>query len=132
MKKIAVIGGVLLIFTVGAMLLMFQKLDRDAQVILEEEVNELNLEGLMDGVYEGEYMEALATNAKVEVTMEDGQIVDIVLLKHSNGRGEDAEGIIEDILESQSILVDDVSGATYSSRVIKLAVIDALEGDLHE
>ena len=132
MKKIAIIGGVFLVFAVGSMILMFQKLDRDAQVILEEEIRELNLQGLVDGVYEGAYMEALATNAKVEVTIEDGQMVDIVLLKHSNGRGQDAEGIIEDILESQSILVDDVSGATYSSRVIKLAVKDALEGELHE
>jgi len=132
MKKIAIIGGVFLVFAVGSMILMFQKLDRDAQVILEEEIRELNLQGLVDGVYEGAYMEALATNAKVEVTIEDGQMVDIVILKHSNGRGQDAEGIIEDILTEQSVLVDDVSGATYSSRVIKLAVKDALEGELHE
>jgi len=132
MKKVIIIGGVLLVFVVVGLVLMFDKLDKDAEHILEEDITEISLVGIADGTYTGEYMEALATNAKVEVYVENEEIVNLVILAHSNGQGEDAESILEDVLREQSVMVDDVAGATYSSRVIKLAIIDALRGDDHE
>lgn len=65
-------------------------------------------------------------SATVEVIIEGGRIEDIRLLDHGNGMGQPAEAIIEDVVEDQSLDVDSVSGATYSSRVILKAIEAAL------
>jgi uncharacterized protein with FMN-binding domain len=61
-------------------------------------------------------------SATVEVIIEGGRIEDIRLLDHGNGMEQPAEAIIEDVVEDQSLDVDSVSGATYSSRVILKAI----------
>ena len=129
MKKGLGIVAVVLVFAIVGMVFMVNKLDKDAALILEEPIEEVSFEDLEDGVYVGEYMEAMATNAKVEVHVVNGQISNVILLVHENGRGEDAEAIIKEVIEDQSVMVDDVVGATYSSRVIKLAIMDALKVD---
>ena len=68
--------------------------------------------------------------AKVEVTVEDGEIVSINILEHRHERGKAAEKVIEKIIEEQKTDVDAVSGATNSSTVIKKAVENALKGGL--
>ena len=129
MKKGLGIVAVVLVFAIVGMVFMVNKLDKDAALILEEPIEEVSFEDLEDGVYVGEYMEAMATNAKVEVHVVNGQISNVILLVHENGRGEEAEAIIKEVIEDQSVMVDDVVGATYSSRVIKLAIMDALKVD---
>jgi len=129
MKKGLGIVAVVLVFAIVGMVFMVNKLDKDAALILEESIEEVSFEDLEDGVYVGEYMEAMATNAKVEVHVVNGQISNVILLVHENGRGEEAEAIIKEVIEDQSVMVDDVVGATYSSRVIKLAIMDALKVD---
>ena len=59
---------------------------------------------------------------EVELTVEDGEITDLVIVSAAN---EDAayltmaEDIIQDILDAQSADVDTISGATFSSTGIK-------------
>ena len=53
-------------------------------------------------------------------------ITDITILEHQNGQGDDAVQIISDIIDAQHLNVDLISGASYSSKVILLAVFDAL------
>jgi uncharacterized protein with FMN-binding domain len=48
-------------------------------------------------------------------------------LKHVNGKGTAAESIPETVVEKQTLQVDSVSGATYSSKVILLAIETALK-----
>ena len=48
-------------------------------------------------------------------------------VEHLAGKGTIAEVITEDIIRDQTLLVDDISGATTSSHVLKLAIQDALE-----
>ena len=78
-----------------------------------------------DGVYIGEY-DVNVIYAKVEVTVENGEITNIIILEHRNERGKPAEAVINKIVEDQKIDVDAVSGATNSSTVIKKAVENAL------
>ena len=52
----------------------------------------------------------------------------IDLLEHRNEKGKPAEQIIDDILKRQQIDVDEVSGATNSSKVIKKAIENAIGG----
>ncbi len=53
-------------------------------------------------------------------------ITGITIVRHDNGKEKPAEAIVDDIIENNSLEVDAISGATYSSNVIKAAVLDAL------
>jgi len=85
------------------------------------------LQNAPDGVYYGEYKNGIVL-ARVEVTIRDHVIVDIEILEHRNGRGQAAEYIVNDVMETQSTDVDVVSGATYSSTTILKAIENALTG----
>ncbi|MCK9329615.1 MAG: FMN-binding protein [Candidatus Cloacimonetes bacterium] len=89
------------------------------------EIVDVDLTTLDDGTYLGSY-KAFPVSVEVEVTVLNHEITEIVILKHDSGQGEPAEVIILDVIEMQSLNVDLVSGATYSSKVILLAIHDAL------
>ena len=95
----------------------------------ETTIGEIDIADVSDEIYIGEY-DVNFIYAKVEVTVEDGEIVSINILEHRHERGKAAEKIIEKIIEEQKIDVDAVSGATNSSTVIKKAVENALKGGL--
>lgn len=86
---------------------------------------DIHMSKIKDGIYQGEY-DAGFIYAKVAVGVKDGKITSIDILEHRNERGKSAEIIIEDILASQELDVDTISGATNSSNVIKKAVENAL------
>lgn len=88
--------------------------------------NEVNLNEIPNGEYVGSCDVGLIS-ATVNVDIEDGRIENIDLVKHKNGKGKAAEGIVGDIVQQQKIDVDAISGATNSSKVIKKAVENALE-----
>ena len=99
------------------------------RAIGETTFDEIDIADVSDGTYIGEY-DVNFIYAKVEVTVEDEEIVSINILEHRHERGKAAEKIIEKIIEEQKIDVDAVSGATNSSTVIKKAVENALKGGL--
>jgi uncharacterized protein with FMN-binding domain len=90
------------------------------------EITEVNFSTIPDGKYVGDF-DAGYIYAKVQVTVQDGNITDIELLKHKNERGQKAESIIGRIKSEQRLDVDAVSGATNSSRGIKKAIDNALQ-----
>ena len=89
------------------------------------EIPEVDMSEIQDGVYSGSYT-AAPVSAEVSVTVKDHIITDIQIIKHINGQGAPAEIITDRVIESQSLQVDSVTGATYSSKVILLAIKDAL------
>lgn len=89
-------------------------------------IEDINLQHLEDGSYTGEY-EMFPVSVILEVVVVNHEITQINILKHSNGQGEPAEIIINDVMMNQTLEVDSISGATFSSRVILLAIKDALE-----
>ena len=95
----------------------------------ETTIGEIDIADVSDEIYIGEY-DVNFIYAKVEVTVEDWEIVSINILEHRHERGKAAEKVIEKIIEEQKIDVDAVSGATNSSTVIKKAVENALKGGL--
>ncbi len=99
------------------------------RAIGETTFDEIDIADVSDGTYIGEY-DVNFIYAKVEVTVEDWEIVSINILEHRHERGKAAEKVIEKIIEEQKIDVDAVSGATNSSTVIKKAVENALKGGL--
>lgn len=97
------------------------------RAIEETTFDEIDIADVSDGIYIGEY-DVNFIYAKVEVTVEEGEIVSINILEHRHERGKAAEKVIEKIIEEQKIDVDAVSSATNSSTVIKKAVENALKG----
>lgn len=86
----------------------------------------LHREHLNDGTYQGHFKGGLNT-ARVEITIHDRQIDNVVILEHDALKGKKAEDpIVRRILEKQSADVEAVSGATNSSHVIVNAVQQAL------
>ena len=81
-----------------------------------------------DGTYYGSGT-GFNGEVKVKVVIADGQISDISVVSHNDDSSfmGQAEGLISDIISSQSTNVDAVSGATYSSRGIINAVRAALK-----
>lgn len=98
------------------------------RAVKETTFGNLDVSSVPDGVYVGEY-DVDFVYAKVEVTVQNGVITNIDILKHKNGRGKPAEIVTDRIIEEQKINVDAVSGATNSSTVIKKAVENALSGE---
>ena len=95
--------------------------------LAEVEIEPVDLRTVSDGTYHGS-TDAGIIQVQLELDVKDHRITDIRLLKHRNGQGAEAEVLVSRVLQDQRIDLDTVSGATYSS----LAILDALEGALHE
>ena len=92
-------------------------------------ISDVDLTQVQDGTYMG-MTDSGVVKVEVEVTVSDHMITDIQIKQHVNGKGEPAEAIVDDIIEQQKVTVDSITGATYSSIVIKDAVQKALENGL--
>ncbi|MCE5343881.1 MAG: FMN-binding protein [Eubacteriales bacterium] len=84
---------------------------------------------LIDGVYEGTAT-GYNGNITVSVTVLQGLVTDIAIVSENDTRSyfNRATTVINTIVDGQSLEVDAVSGATYSSAGIVNAVADALSG----
>lgn len=111
----------------GAVLLgsYLKKVGDYQQAVRDLTVEEVPLTDVADGTYQGE-CDVDFIRARVAVTVKGGQITNISLLEHKNGRGQLAEVVLDNILQAQRLDVDAVSGATNSSTVLKKAVENAL------
>ena len=119
-----VVWGVTL-FGIGFGISFYKGVGQKFDKVLEVPVSEVSLEGIADGTYTGGYQfETLY--AEVSVTVKNEEIKRIVLDDLQTKKGEAAADIVDSIVANQSVMVDDISGATDSSRVIKLAVLNAL------
>jgi uncharacterized protein with FMN-binding domain len=85
----------------------------------------IDISQVADGVYNG-HSETDLVKVEVKVTVEAGAVKDIEILKHECGKGRPANVIVNDMVKKNDVEVDGVSGATFSSEVIKDAVRDAL------
>ena len=83
---------------------------------------------LKDGTYEGS-AEGYASVITVSVVVENGSVTDISIVEENYTPQffEYAKEIINTILNRQSLEVDGITGATYSSKGIQNAVYDALQ-----
>ena len=108
-----------------ALKLVSSNMEKGMNQLLAAEVATINLSTIEDGEYPGAY-KTFPIDVKVLVKVEDHTITGIDLVKHFNGQGGAAEVIVDDVVEAQSLQVDTISGATYSSKVIPKAIEDAL------
>ena len=130
-KKKIVLCAVMLFLLVGLVwgVYYLESVTDYKQAIKETTFEEINISDISDGVYIGEY-DVDFIYAKVEVTVQNGEITNINILEHRHERGKAAEAITNKIVDEQKIDVDAISGATNSSTVIKKAVENALKNGL--
>ncbi len=130
-KKKIVLCAVMLFLLVGLVwgVYYLESVTDYKQAVKETTFEEINISDISDGVYIGEY-DVDFIYAKVEVTVQNGEITNINILEHRHERGKAAEAITNKIVDEQKIDVDAISGATNSSTVIKKAVENALKNGL--
>lgn len=126
-KRNLIIIIAVIVLVVGAVTVkvLFAKFDDNLKQLARSEIADVDLSSAEDGDFLGSYS-AFPVSAEVRVTVKDHAIEKIELLKHSNGQGQGAEIIPGKVAEAQSLKVDSVSGATYSSKVILKAIQEAL------
>ena len=128
MKKKMVIGmicavlALVLVFGGSYLYQYFSYQDAVKKIVLESP----RFSDIENGTFSGQY-DAYMVAAEVSVTVEDGRITEIILVKHKTDRGAVAERIIDDVIAMQSLEVDTITGATNSSKVILKAIQNALE-----
>jgi len=88
------------------------------------EIQYVHLENVKDGVYEGFY-NVYYLNARVKVKVENKRIVDIQLIEHKHDRYS-GEPMIKKVMETQSLDVETITGATNSCKTVLKAIELAL------
>lgn len=124
-----VVLGIVVIMAVviGVGAIQFNKFIKESTAKVEAiHIETVDLSKVADGDFVGD-CDTGAIYAKVKVQVKSGKIVNIDILEHKNGKGGPAEIIVDQIASQQSLDVDNISGATGSSRVIKKAVEVALK-----
>lgn len=116
LKIIAIIFTILLCIII---VLLLTKKPKDLEIL------NVDVSTIKDGVYVGNADNGLV-KATVSVEISNGIILDISILEHDNLLGKPAEKIIDSIIEQQSLDVDAITSATYSSDTIRKAVENAL------
>jgi len=99
--------------------------DQNLNKLTQTKIEDVDLSKISDGIYSGSY-ELLPVSVEVAVTIKEHKIDKIDLIKHNNGKGAAAEVIPDEVVKTGSLQVEAVSGATYSSRVILIAIKNAL------
>ena len=127
-KKKVVLLVIMLLLLIGLVwgIIYLKSVTDYKQAVKETTFEEINISDISDGVYIGEY-DVNFIYAKVEVTVQNGEITNINILEYRHERGKTAEVITDSIVDEQKIDVDAISGATNSSTVIKKAVENALK-----
>lgn len=124
--KILIIIGSIIVVLVVAGIIAFSVIGNNLEALKSIEVKDTDISSLADGTYAGSY-NAFPVTAEVSVTVNGHVITDIKIISHSHGPGHGADAITGEVVKAQSLDVDAVSGATMSSKVMLLAIEDALE-----
>lgn len=120
-KILLIFAAVLVIMIVGLGLLGTNGLKEGAELV----INEIDPSTLADGVYIGRYEAGRWTN-EVSVTIKNGRIEDIQLVKDVMLSKYFSDQIFEQVIEKQSTDVDVISGATVTSKAYLKAIENAL------
>ena len=114
--------AILVLFAIGKLMPLYM----DSQsTSLRASTKAFDISAVQNGVYEGKAF-LLPVSVKVRASVSEGRIESIDLLRHFNGQGKTAEAIIDDVMATQSLGVDVIAGASYSSLTILKAIEQAL------
>lgn len=129
-KKILLTVLALVIAAVCVGFIVYSNIKANLNKLADLPIADVNLTKLNDGIYTGSYS-TFPITAEVKVTIKNHKYNEIDLVKHTNGQGEAAEILPDKVVEEQTLNVDTISGATYSSKVILKAIENALNSDIN-
>ena len=89
------------------------------------EIANIDFSSVRDGLYEG-YQDNWMVTAKVNVSASGGRVKNIQIIEHNHGPNHGADAITAKVVDKQSLQVDAISGASYSSKVVLKAIELAL------
>ena len=118
-KVILAIGIVFLVILIVFVVIIKTQKPNDLHI------GNVDISYIKDGIYIGSADNGLI-NATVSVEVTNGTILNIKILEHEQLFGKKAEKITESIIEKQSLEVDAITSATYSSDTLRKAVENAL------
>jgi len=126
MKKIGIwiILGIIGLLTLGGVIL-FSRMTADLEDLLTRQIDPVDLSEVPDGTYRGSYS-AGPISVVLDVTVLHAVVTEIEIIRHVNGQGAEGEAVLDAVLSEQSLDVDTIAGATYSSMCLLLAVEKAL------
>lgn len=126
-KKYVIILSAIIVIAGAFLAIAIVKFNIEANLkqLANTSISNVDLSKIDDGVYTGSY-KVFPVAAVVKVTINNHIIEGIEIVKHESGQGAPAEIIPAKVVEAQSLEVDVVSGATYSSKVILKAIESAL------
>ncbi|MCX6087772.1 MAG: FMN-binding protein [Caldiserica bacterium] len=116
--------GILVVAIIGAYL-GFKTIESNLNKLKDLKISNVDISNAADRTYTGSF-QAFPIAAEVKVTIKNHKITGIELVKHRTGQGAPAEIIPDKVVETQTLEVDAVTGATYSSKVILKAIENAL------
>ncbi|MDF2510793.1 MAG: uncharacterized protein K0S04_659 [Herbinix sp.] len=125
LKRFFIVISFILFVIVAAGIFGFFQINKSIKSYESFSFGGLDLSQVEDGTYTGSEDGGMV-NAAVEVTVENHTITKINILSHECGTGKPAEVIVNDIVANNSLEVDTIGGATYSSNVLRVAVYHAL------
>ena len=120
---IGILIAIVVIALVGFIFII--KTNADLQQVSKAKIENVDLGKVADGNYQGEFS-VFPISVELKVSVLNHKITNIVIEKHINGHGKPAEKIVDRVIATQSLQVDAITGATYSSKVILKAIEDAL------
>lgn len=123
MKKKLILGFFLILLLFAGAAMMLQALVNRVNQI---PISTPDFTEIPDGTYTGEYS-IPPVRVILQVSVKEHRLTHIKIIEHEHGLGGRAETITDQILDSQSLEIDAVSGATVSSKCILKAVEDALK-----
>lgn len=126
-RRTRVLLIILAVLIVGfaAIRIVFSRIEANLAALKNMTIQSVDLGGMDDGSYTGSYS-SFPVSATVRVTVRDHVMTGIEIIKHTHGQGAEAEAIPEMVIAAQSLQVDSIAGATYSSKVILKAIENAL------
>lgn len=125
-----IIAGVVLVVLIFFGYMGWSKVSREHAEARNLPLNAVDFNNLEDGTYTGHYeggMYQWRANT-VQVTIRDGKIAEIVLMDSIDPAKENvnAQEIYNRVIDSQSLQVDCISGATLTSKAYLQAIENAL------
>ncbi|MBN1351147.1 FMN-binding protein [candidate division KSB1 bacterium] len=95
------------------------------------EIADIDFKSVKTGTYTATCDKKIV-KATVTVEVENNRVTNIQIIKHECGKGKKAEVIVKQVIDSQSLMVETITGATGSSKVILKAIESALKQGLSE
>src|SRR6056297_205122 len=125
-----IITGIIVIIVVIAGGVGWSKVSKEHQQMRNLPLNNVDFSNLKDGTYKGIFEGGMykCRENQIQVTVENGQVTSIQVLQHKENRPKDfTDKLFNRVIQSQSLQVDVVTGATMTSKAYLQGVENALK-----